>query len=145
MRQTKAILAAMRRSLLSLFILGLCAPFAPAWNAAGHMVHGALAYSILKRDSPEALANVVALLKQHPEDASRWAKKLNESFVKEYERDLYLFMLAARWADDVRKNREYDRPTWHYINFPIKPDATPDSVQAKPPASANILRALQTN
>jgi hypothetical protein len=29
-----------------------------------------------------------------------------------------LFMLAARWADDVRKSdRAQDRPQWHYINF----------------------------
>ena len=57
-----------------------------------------------------------------------------------------LFMLAARWADDVRtQDREQNRSPWHYINLPFKPDGQPASVQAKPPQTVNILTALAEN
>jgi hypothetical protein len=135
----------MARWVLPLLAAALLTPPAAAWNAAGHMIHGALAYAFLKERSPDTLARVVALLRQHPEFASRWSDKLEADFVGEDERDLYLFMLAARWADDVRRNRTYDRPSWHYTNFPFKPPGQPESVQPKPPDPENILRALQLN
>jgi hypothetical protein len=28
-------------------------------------------------------------------------------------------MRAATWADWVRGRRDFDHPTWHYINYPI--------------------------
>jgi hypothetical protein len=57
-----------------------------------------------------------------------------------------LFMLAARWADDVRRqDGEQDRPRWHYINFPFKPGGEPDNIDPKPPHPVNILSALAEN
>lgn len=69
--------------------------------------------------------------------------KFNLDAVAAEDRDLYLLMLAARWPDDIRGNRTYDHPAWHYINFPIKPVGQPDSVTTKPPADENILKALE--
>lgn len=38
-----------------------------AWNKPTHMVSGAIAYDVLKQDSPETIARVVELLKAHPQ------------------------------------------------------------------------------
>jgi hypothetical protein len=36
---------------------------------------------------------------------------------------LVLFMQAARWADDIRtRDKAQNRPPWHYINLPFKPE-----------------------
>ncbi len=53
----------MQRALLigTLLLLGVVSS-ALAWNKAGHMVSGAIAYADLKQVSPQTLARVVALL-----------------------------------------------------------------------------------
>jgi hypothetical protein len=56
-----------------------------------------------------------------------------------------LFMQAARWADDIRRDQQYHRAPWHYINWPFKPDGQPDSVQVKEPEPVNILIAMVEN
>jgi hypothetical protein len=71
------------------------------------MVLAAIAIEVLKQDDPETLARVLDTLRQHPQYTDRFAHKL-ESRPPE-DRDLYLFMLAARWPDDVRRNAEYHR------------------------------------
>jgi hypothetical protein len=49
--------------------------------------------------------------------------------------DKMLFMLAARWADDIRTwDKAQHRGPWHYIDWPFKPDGQPGSVQTGPPA-----------
>ncbi len=101
------------------------------------MISGAIAYHVLRAESPQTLERVVALLKQHPEYS-----KFRLDAVADADRDLCLFMLAARWPDDIRGNRSYDHPAWHYTNFPFKPVGQPESVQTKPPAGENILVAL---
>jgi hypothetical protein len=111
-----------------------------AYNKPGHMVCGAMAYIILKEKSPGTLAKTVAILKTHPDFNRRW-KHLLDSVAAE-DRDMYLFMMAARWSDDVRGEPEYDHPQWHYINFGFKPVGQPEYIKVKPPAYENILRAL---
>jgi hypothetical protein len=55
-----------------------------------------------------------------------------------------LFMLAARWADDIRtKERAHNRGQWHYINWPFRPER--ESVQTKPPEKVNILTGIAEN
>ena len=55
-------------------------------------------------------------------------------------------MQAARWADDIRTtDKAQNRPRWHYINFPFKPEGQPLSVQTREPESVNILTALAEN
>ncbi len=91
-----------------------------AWNRPTYMVTGAIAYRDLQTTSPQLAVRVVAILRQHPEFQPRWAGKLNDPALSDDERDQYLFMLAARWPDDVRGNA-YDHPTWHYINYVYAP------------------------
>src|SRR5947209_1614053 len=57
---------------LTVFSALMASPSALAWNKAGHMVTGAIAYQVLKQDRDDkTIARVVALLHQHPEFA-RW-------------------------------------------------------------------------
>ncbi len=108
-----------------------------AYNKATHMISAAVAYHVLRAESPQTLEKTVALLKQHPDIG-----KFKLDAVAEADRDLLLLMLAARWPDDIRGNRTYDHPAWHYINFPFKPVGQPD-VATKPQADDNILKALE--
>ena len=55
---------------------------------------------MLQKENPETLAKVLDMLKQHPEFEKRWAKKLDK--LDPDMRDRAIFMLAARWPDDVR-------------------------------------------
>jgi S1/P1 Nuclease len=55
-------------------------------------------------------------------------------------------MQAARWADDVRSNdKAQNRPPWHFINIPFKPEGQPASVQTREPEAVNILTAMAEN
>jgi hypothetical protein len=113
-----------------------------AWNKAGHMVSGAIAYTELQKTAPASVPRVIALLKKHPDYISKWQTQISN--VPAGDRDLYLFMLAARWADDARKTAE-DRPTWHYVNLPFKLGSTAATIPASPTGEENILTALQQN
>ncbi len=136
-----------RICLLPIFLLlfGLT-PAAFGWNRATHMVIGAIAYRDLQNTSPQTAARVVAILRQHPDYQQRWAAKLNDSTLTDDQKNQYLFMLAARWPDDVKtKDNPYDHPTWHYINYVYKPEqgvASTDSVLA---TGENILQAFEEN
>jgi hypothetical protein len=110
------------------------------YNKAGHMVSGAIAYAALKKDNPDVAAKVVALLKEIPDFAERWKPRVEK--VAAADRDMYLCMLAARWADDIRGEKQYDHPEWHYITLGFKPAGQPESVHITPPAHENIVRAF---
>src|SRR5438552_8720928 len=132
----------MRRTTVFSVCLIIASP-AFAWNKAGHMVSGAIAHAVLKQDSPEVYAKVVQLLKAHPQYAEHWSKRLEDA--PDGDRDLMLFMLAARWPDDIRDDTAYHHGRWHYINVPFRPDGQPDSVTAQPPDPDNIIRAFEQN
>jgi hypothetical protein len=62
------------------------------------------------------------------------------------ERDLVLFMHAARWPDEIRmKDKQHHQAPWHYINWPFKPERQPASVEIREPEPVNILSALAEN
>jgi len=114
-----------------------------AWNRAGHMVSGAIAYDELLKTSPSTITQVVAILRQHPQYESRWKPQL--AAMNQQDQERFLFMLAARWPDDIRGDKQFDHPVWHYIDYPYKPPAQPDSVTARPPDKENIVAAFQQN
>jgi hypothetical protein len=110
---------------------------AHAWNNTGHMITGAIAY----RDAtPEARAAALALLREHPEYASRWSRWLARQRVPRAAQGEALFMLAARWPDDVRDDPRQHRGEWHYVNFPFHPGRT---AQGEPPPGESILTAFE--
>jgi len=129
---------------VTVFFCGICFFFATqtaqAWNKPAHMVSAAIAYADLKEQHPAVLAKVIEVLKMHPHFESKWVPKLEQ--VTADERDLYLFMLAARWSDDVRKKYpEYDRPAWHYVNIPFRPGEPRGEI----PGGDSILSAYSRN
>ncbi|URD53539.1 S1/P1 nuclease [Chroococcidiopsis sp. CCNUC1] len=126
------------------FLLLLPSP-AYAWNRSGHMVTGAIAYSELQQNDPQALANAIDLLREHPEYNSRWSSQLSQNTDSTLNSDQILFMLAARWSDDIRGNDNFDRPRWHYINLPYRPEGQPASVSVREPDPDNIINAFQEN
>jgi hypothetical protein len=134
-----------RGLLVVILVLLVVVSSAFAWNKAGHMVSGAIAYADLKPASPQTLTRVIALLKLHPHFETKWAPRLAQFHLSSEEQDLYLFMLAARWPDDIRGDAAFHHGAWHYINLPYKPEGQAASVQTVDPPPENILRAYQTN
>ena len=63
--------------------------------------------------------------------------QIEKRHISAEEQDLYLFMMAARWADDIGGNKESDRGRWHYTNIPYKPEG-----QAESQTSPDHLRLL---
>src|SRR5215471_3842884 len=115
-----------------------------AWNIPTHMVNGAITYQLLFRDSPATVAKVRAIMEKHPWYADRWRDYITK--LADSQRDEMLFMLAARWADDIRnRNPSESHPTWHFINWPFKPEGEPESVKPLPPNPYNILTAFGEN
>lgn len=133
----------MLRSLLTIAVLLLFVPPALGWSKAGHMVSGAIAFDVLETRDPEAAARVIALLKAHPQFEQRWAGQLAN--VPEEMKGKVLFMLAARWPDDIRDDPKYNQPKWHYIDFPYRPPGQPDSVQTAQPDDPNAQIAFRAN
>lgn len=108
------------------------------------MLSGAIAYQILRQESPTRIPAVRLVLEKNPWYDSRWKTQLEKLPVAE--RDEILFMLAARWADDIRTlDRAESHLPWHYVDFPFKPQGEPASIQALQPRQENILTAIAVN
>ena len=133
----------LRKLLLLAAAVLLAAGTALAWNPAGHMVTGSIAYDELQRNAPATIARVVAILRQHPQYESLWKPQL--AGMSEPDQERYLFMLAARWPDDIRGNGAFDHPEWHYIDYPYKPPGQPASIPAPAPPADNLVTAFQRN
>jgi S1/P1 Nuclease len=119
-------------------------PQCEAWNHPGHMLSGVITYQILQRESPATIQTMRSILQMHPWYESLWREELGK--LPQAERDETLFKLAARWADDIRRRDPAEnRPLWHFINWPFKPEGEPESVQTKPPAKENIVTAIVAN
>ena len=117
---------------------------ASAWNIPGHMLSGIIAYQVLQQENPQTIEKVKAVLEKHPWYANQWQARLQD--VPVADRDLVLFMQAARWADDIRiRDKQHHRGPWHYINLPFKPEGQPASVQIREPEPVNILTAMAEN
>jgi S1/P1 Nuclease len=114
-----------------------------AWNRAGHMTMAAMAYDELRREAPATVTRVVAILRQHPQYESRWRPQI--ASVSPQDQDRFLFTLAARWPDDIRGDRAFDHPKWHYVDYPYKPPGQPASVRAPAPEAENMVAAFQNN
>lgn len=116
-----------------------------AWNKAGHMVSGAIAYRELSQNHQEVIEKMVAILKEHPEYSKfeqQW-NSLKQSNISAENKNLYLFMWAAKWPDEARGNQIFDHPTWHYINFPYQPGSSSNSIPREISGEENIIFAFQ--
>jgi S1/P1 Nuclease len=133
------------RSIVALVLVTLTVPpAASAWNIPGHMLSAAIAYQILQQESPQTIEKVKSVLEKHPWYANQWQARLQD--VSAADHDMVLFMQAARWPDDIRlRDKAQNRPSWHYINLPFKPEGQPASVQIREPEPVNILTGLAEN
>ena len=127
--------------LLTLAVLPL---LASAWNIPGHMLSAVIAYQVLQQENPATIDKVKAILAKLPWYANQWQARIQDVPVADH--GLVLFMQAARWADDIHiQDKAQNKPRWHYINFPFKPEGQPATVQIREPESVNILTALVEN
>jgi hypothetical protein len=95
------------------------------------MLSAAIAYQILQQGSPQSIERVKVLEKHHWY-ANQWHARLKD--VPVADRDMVLFMQAARWADDIRSNdKQHHRGPWHYINWPFKPEGQPVNCKSENP------------
>lgn len=120
---------------LTLAILALaCTGEAAAWNGRGHMMVATIAWDHM---SPAARAKATDLIKLNPHYAE-WTDGVAAA-----DRDLYAFVQAATWADEIRGEAGYtngpadasppsvgyaDRyrhSEWHYKDLAFSPDGTP--------------------
>jgi S1/P1 Nuclease len=109
-------------ALLALLVFSALAGHASAWNIPGHMLSAAITYQILSQESPQTIGKVKALLENHPWYVNQWQLRLQD--IPAADRNMVLFMQAARWADDIRmRDKQHHRGAWHYINWPFKPEA----------------------
>jgi hypothetical protein len=108
------------------------------------MLSAIITHQVLRQENPQTIEKVKAVLEKHPWYANQWQARLQDVPVADH--GLVVFMQAARWADDIRSNdRAQNRPPWHFINFPFKPESQPASVQTREPAPVNILTAMAEN
>jgi hypothetical protein len=148
----------MRR--LSLILLAFMAlgwqTVAVAWNKSGHMVAASMAYRELKTSNPTKLKALLKILEEHPNYQTSWLPVLNE--MDPADREQALFLLAARWPDDVREpfGNHAHRRVWHFadqaLKFPGTPADVPDGILVpdKQPGDidegiTNLLDALKHN
>jgi hypothetical protein len=139
------MIASFRILFAALAALGPTLP-AFAWNKPGHMTVAAIAYQELVRSGDTVVIHrTIALLKAHPYYTNNWLVKVrSQTGVGMENHDQFVFMYAARWADDAR-GTSYDRERWHYINLPFKPTGQPASIVPLKPPSQNITNAIVSN
>ena len=131
------------RCLLVVVLSILVAAPASAWNRPGHMITASIAYHAMKENSPKSLGRILTTLRKHPDYDSRWLESLNEGSAEDA--DEVLFMLAARWPDDIRRRKEYDLPAEHYIDVAFIPRGQPAALKAPPIPKDNILVGYRRN
>jgi hypothetical protein len=101
---------------------------AQAWNALGHKVIAEIAWRQL---TPEQRKPIVDSLRRHPRFDADFAGKMTDDVLaadKETQ-DRWIFQHAATWPDIARglpkgERSRYDRPVWHYTNFPLFLDSS---------------------
>jgi len=73
------------------------------------MLSGVLDYQILQRESLSAIPAVRSLWRKIPWYGTRWKAQLGT--LQDAERDEMLFMLAARWTDEIERWTEPRAPS----------------------------------
>lgn len=129
---------------LSLWLLPCSAAF--GWNKPTHMAIGAIAYQDLQRTAPQTASRVVTLLKQHPYYRRQWMPQMDSLHLPVEQQPEYLFMLAARWPDDIRgKDAYHDHGSWHYIDYVYAPKQGIIRSDSTLPTGQTILQAYALN
>jgi len=150
-----------RRALAVAVLLASIARPAHAWNGFGHM---AVAYVAYEHLTPSTRARVRTLLRKNPFYSSNWKHQIPAG-TPTADADRMLFMIAATWPDQIKRDDRYhddgtdggDRPPsdgtaaqnvgyadqarhkyWHFIDTPFSPDGTPLPPVPTPNAGTQI-------
>jgi len=136
--------------LLAVSVAAATGPPAGAWNDRGHMTVAYVAYQRLR---PATRQRVDQLLKLNPRYGD-WASRVDREIPggSAEDRNLMIFMIAATWADAIKRDPGYqadgsqggNRPEgspdagansgyadrlmhkyWHFVDTPFAPDGTP--------------------
>lgn len=109
-----------------LTVLFAASPFAArAWDAAGHMLVGQIAW---EHTAPAVRQRVSALV-----------AALDNTF---NEGQPYNFITANCWMDDLRARKGYPWSQWHYVDIAFTPSGAPCAI---PPAGPHIVWAIGEN
>ncbi|GAB3987231.1 hypothetical protein GCM10028807_06680 [Spirosoma daeguense] len=110
------------------------------------MAIGAMTYHNLQANYPQTLTKVTRLLKKHPYYQDRWVPLMNDLKLSEQQQEEYLFMLAARWPDDIKgKDAYHDHFNWHFINYVYAPKLGFARTDTTLPTGETILQAYELN
>jgi hypothetical protein len=113
------------RRLLLGAALALLPLAAGAWDAAGHMLVGQIAW---ENTRPAARAKVTELV-----------TNLENTF---NENQPYNFITASCWMDDMRSKKGYAWGAWHYVDIAFTPSGAPCAI---PPEGPHIVWAIEQN
>jgi hypothetical protein len=145
----------MRTRLLALLILCCSAAPSLAWNSLGHKTVAEIAWRQLEPTTRQAIVDTI---RRHPRFDKDFENKMDDKALtgdKAVE-DHWIFQQAATWPDIIRKQKEVDRPNWHYIDLPFYLDPSDrqafagrlpvniatDFPTKVPPEQYNVLQAL---
>lgn len=106
----------MFRGLVAWLVLASMPMSCFAWGSGGHRIAAIMAWRSMKCETQEKLAK---LLRQHPRSAQEFAIPAEVTALGEAAENEWLFAQATIWPDLIRGNRQFDRPTWHYIDLPL--------------------------
>ena len=106
-----------KRTAAVALLVSVWASQALAWNSLGHKVVAEIAWRQL---SAEQRQSIVDTLRRHPRFDADFVAKMDDDAAKgdKATQDHWIFQHAATWPDVIRKNKEHDRPEWHYIDLP---------------------------
>jgi hypothetical protein len=116
----------MTRMTTAFLLVALFAPPAAAWHESGHMALTLIAYRQLDDGQKKKVQDVLA---EHP----HYKEYLSADRPADADPGEWAVMRASVWADWVRqKHTEFNRPTHHYVNLPVKrtDGATDDQLKA---------------
>jgi S1/P1 Nuclease len=103
------------------------------------MVIAAVAF---KQLSPDQQKRVTAILKAHP-DYAKWQASYPK-YGDGMELPLFIFMRASTWPDEIRRGggaeSKYDRPHWHYVDWPLRPPSFP--LGDEPAPTDNVIYGI---
>jgi hypothetical protein len=120
-------------TILCIFTALLFHSDAKAWSSAGHQVIAAEAYRQL---SPNLQKKVTEILKAHP-DYEKWEKSFTSESAN-LDLPTFIFIRSSTWPDEIRSRKSpYNRPKWHYVDYPLKPPKFP--VEPGPDPTDDIL------
>jgi hypothetical protein len=129
---------------------------AAAWNALGHKIVAEIAWRQLP---PQQRTQIADVLRRHPRFDVDFAGKMEDAVLKGDKelQDHWIFQHAATWPDIIRKNKEFDIPIWHYVDFPLFLEDSDRAAFANrlpvnisteyptrlPPTEYNVIQAIQ--